>query len=128
MLAGDVAIVQEEYEGLAASEERVAPVAKAIADHPIAILPNHGAITTGATVQLATVRMILLEGMCQRNISVGVAARATSLTPQGIKLEHAMTAKSEIARIPVLQPLWKDLMTRLRRSDPDLFTGHAAAA
>jgi ribulose-5-phosphate 4-epimerase/fuculose-1-phosphate aldolase len=128
ILAGDIALVEDEYAGLAASEERVAPVARVLGDHPIAILPNHGAITTGPTVQLAMMRMLLLEGMCQRNISVGVAARATGLTPQAIKKEHAMTAKSEIAKIPYLQPFWKDLMIRLRQSDPDLFAGHAAAA
>jgi ribulose-5-phosphate 4-epimerase/fuculose-1-phosphate aldolase len=127
-LAGDVAVVEEEYAGLAASEERVAPVAQAIANHAIAILPNHGAITTGPTVQLATVRMLLLEGMCQRNISVAVAARATGLKARPITMEHAMTAKREIGNIPFLQPLWKDLVTRLRHSDPDLFSGQAAAA
>jgi len=127
-LAGDIAVVEDEYAGLASSEERVAPIANALAKNAIAILPNHGAITTGPTVQLAAIRMLLLEGMCQRNISVGVAARATGLTPRPIKSEHAMTAKQEIAKIPFLQPFWKDLLTRLRQSDPDLFAGEAVAA
>jgi ribulose-5-phosphate 4-epimerase/fuculose-1-phosphate aldolase len=130
LLAGDIAVVEEDYSGLAATEDRVRPFAEALSKHAVAILPNHGAITTGPNIQLAMFRMILLEGMCQRNISVGVAARATGLTPQPIKPEHALTAKSEIAKIPFLQPLWKDMLTRMRQSDPDLLelgSRHVAA-
>lgn len=123
MLAGEVAVVEEDYSGLATTQDRVLPIAQSLANRATAILPNHGAITTGANIQLAVLRMLLLDGMCQRNISVAVAANATGLTPQPIKAEHATTAKSEIAKIPLLQPLWKDLLTRLRQSDPDLFAG-----
>jgi hypothetical protein len=65
--------------------------------------------------------MMLVEGTCARNISVAAAARATGLTPQPIKPEHALTAKKEIAKIPVIQPLWADLLTRLKQTDPELF-------
>jgi len=131
MLAGEVTIVDDDYTGLAANEDRVLPVAKSLANSATAILPNHGAITTGPNIQTAVLRMLLLEGMCQRNIAVGVAAKATGFTPIPIRPEHAMTAKSEIARIPLLAPLWKDLMIRLRQSDPELVsgtTGNSAAA
>jgi hypothetical protein len=65
--------------------------------------------------------MILLEGVCQRNISVGAAAQATGLTPHAIAPEHALTTKQELARIPILEPLWEDLQKRLRQTDSDLF-------
>lgn len=120
ILAGDIGIVEEDYEGLAASEDRVLPLARKLGGHRAAILPNHGAVTTGPNVQLAMVAMLLLEGMIQRNLSVANAARATGWTPQPIKLEHAMLAKKEIARIPFLQPLWRDMMLRLQQTDPDL--------
>lgn len=38
-----------------------------------------------------------------------------------IKMEHALTAKAEIARIPFLQLLWADLLKRLQQTDPELF-------
>jgi ribulose-5-phosphate 4-epimerase/fuculose-1-phosphate aldolase len=118
--AGDICVVDEDYEGLATGDRNL-PLAHKLGEKPIAILPNHGVVTTGPNIQLATVRMMLVEGTCARNISVAAAARATGLTPQPIKPEHALTAKKEIAKIPLLQPLWTDLLTRLRQSDPDLF-------
>lgn len=118
--AGDIGIVDEDYEGLATGDRNL-PLARKLGEKPIAILPNHGVVTTGPNVQLATLRMLLVEGTCARNISVAAAARATGLSPQPIKLEHALTAKREIAKIPFLQPLWTDLLARLRQSDPDLF-------
>src|SRR5207247_6780294 len=75
----DVAVIDEDYEGLASEEERVMPIARSLGAKPIAILPNHGAITTADSIPLALVRMLLLEGMVQRNLSVAQAAGATGL-------------------------------------------------
>lgn len=124
--AGDIAVVDEDYEGLATGDRNL-PLARKLCEKPIAILPNHGVVTTGPNIQLAVARMLLVEGTCARNISVAVAAQATGLRPVPIKLEHAITAKQEIAKIPFLQPLWADLMTRLRQSDPDLFASATQA-
>lgn len=118
--AGDIAVVDEDYKGLATGDRNL-PLARKLGEKPIAILPNHGVVTTGPNIQLAAARMLLVEGMCVRNISVAVTAQGTGLRPVPIKLEDAITAKREIAKIPFLQPLWADLMTRLRQSDPDLF-------
>ncbi|HXB21733.1 MAG TPA: class II aldolase/adducin family protein [Candidatus Solibacter sp.] len=128
MLAGDVAIVEEDYTGLAASEDRVKPFADALAKQATAILPNHGALTTGPNVQVAAFRMLLLEGMCARNISVALAAQSTGLKPHPIKAEDALTAKAELARIPGLQPMWKDYLQRLQQTDPDLFENRPRTA
>jgi L-fuculose-phosphate aldolase len=121
LLAGDIAIVDDEFTGLAASEDRVRPFAEALGKQPVVLLPNHGAITTGSDIQSAMFRMILLEGACQRNISVASAAQATGLTPRPIAHEHALTAKRELAKIPIVANLWEDLLKRLRQTDPDLF-------
>jgi len=121
LLAGDVAVVEDDYEGLAAEEERVMPVADALRAKPVVILPNHGAITTGDNIQAAFLRMVLLEGMAQRNLAVAAAARSLGLEPIPIAPAAARRAKAEIARIPVLPLLWKDFLTRLRATDPDLF-------
>ncbi len=126
LLAGDIAIVEEDYTGLAATEDRVRPFAEALGKSAVVILPNHGAITTGPNVQLAMLRMLLLEGMCQRNISVAVAAQASGLEPHPIKAEHAIATKRELARIPILEPLWMDFLGRLRQTDPDLFSERPA--
>ena len=108
ILAGDVAVV-EDYAGIAATEDRVRPFAEALGKCSAVLLPNHGAITTGPNIQLAMARMMLLEGMCARNISVAVAAQATGLNAQAIKMEHALAARKELAKIPFLQPLWERL-------------------
>ena len=127
LLADDVGLVEEDYEGIASEEERVMPVARALREKRAVILPNHGAITTGDNIQLAFARMILLEGMAQRNLAVAQAARALGREPVPIAPEAARRAKAEIARIPVFAPLWKDYLTRLRATDPDLFAGREAA-
>jgi L-fuculose-phosphate aldolase len=121
IIAGDVGIVEEDYTGTAAGEDRVRPFAEAIAKYPAVILPNHGALTAGPNIQVALTRMFLLEGMCARNISVAVAAQATGLKPIAIKMEHALTAKKEIAAMPGIPAVWKDTLEKLQITDPELF-------
>ncbi len=121
ILAGDVAVVEEDYEGLASGEERTKSAALALGKHRAVILPNHGAITTGPNVQVAVFTMILLEGMVARNLSVLSTARATGLTPQPIKPEVAQQVRIGIAKMNALEPLWADLLHRLVATDPELF-------
>jgi hypothetical protein len=64
----------------------------------------------------------------QRNLSVAASARALGMEPKPIAMEAALTAKREIAKIPFLQPLWVDLLTRLRQTDADLFEAFAGVA
>jgi L-fuculose-phosphate aldolase len=123
LLADDVGVVEDDYEGLAAEEERVMPIADALRERPVAILPNHGAITTGDNIQVAFLRMVLLEGMAARNLAVAQAARNLGREPVAIAPSVARRTKAEIARIPVLPLLWKDFLARLRSTDPDLFEG-----
>lgn len=121
LLVDDVGVVLDEYEGLAADEERVMPIANALKEKRAVFLPNHGAITTGDNIQVAFLRMVLLEDMAERNLAVARAAQSLGLKPVPISLEAARRAKAEIARIPVLPQLWKDFLTRLRATDPELF-------
>ncbi len=121
LLAGDVAVVEEDYEGLASNEERLRSTAEAVGKHRAVILPNHGAITNGPNVQMALFAMLLLEGMVARNLSVAAAARATGFAPIPIKMEHAMAAKMAIAKMNALEPLWADQLHRLVQTDPELF-------
>ncbi|MDX6692919.1 MAG: hypothetical protein QOF02_522 [Blastocatellia bacterium] len=128
LLVDDVGVVLDEYEGLAADEERVLPVAVALREKRAVFLPNHGAITIGENIQLAFLRMVLLEDMVERNLSVARAAQSLGLKPTPIAPEAARRAKAEIARIPVLPLLWKDFLKRLAATDPELFEGRAATA
>lgn len=121
ILAGDVGIVDGDHTGLAATEHRVKPFAEAVGKFPAVILPNHGAITSGPNIQVALTRMLLLEGMCARNISVAVAAQATGYKPHAIKMEDALTTKREISEIPAIPAVWKDILIRLQHTDPELF-------
>src|ERR687889_887098 len=123
LLADDVGLVEEDYAGLAAEEERVMPIADALREKPVAILPNHGAITTGDNIQVAFLRMLLLEGMAERNLAVAQAARNLGREPVAIAPAAARRAKAEIGRIPVLPLLWQDFLKQLRLTDPDLFEG-----
>ena len=121
ILAGEVAVVDEDYEGLASGEERTKAAALALGEHRAVILPNHGAITIGPTVKHALFCMLLLEGMVARNLSVLAAARATGLTPQPIKMEVAQQVRVGIAKMNAFEPLWADHLHRLLATDPDLF-------
>jgi ribulose-5-phosphate 4-epimerase/fuculose-1-phosphate aldolase len=121
ILAGDVAVVDEDYDGLASTEDRLRTAAQQLGKSRAVILPNHGAITTGPSVQHALFTMLILEGMVARNLSVLSTARATGLTPQPIKMEVAQQVRVGIAKMNAIEPLWGDLLQRLVATDPELF-------
>jgi ribulose-5-phosphate 4-epimerase/fuculose-1-phosphate aldolase len=129
LLVNDVSVIEEDYEGLAATEDRVRPIAMALRQTRTVILPNHGAITAGATIQQATILMLLLEGTVQRNLAVAGASRATGWSPKAISRETAQRTKREIAaKIAFLEPYWQDLLTRLGRTDKDLLVQNPKGA
>lgn len=131
-LAGEVALVEEDYSGLASSEDRVRPFGEALRNRHALILPNHGAITKGSNIQQAIILMMGLERMVQRHLSVAAAARATGITPRPIAPEVALATKRElntiVAGLSPLNLIWDDLMAKLRDSDRDLFVAREQAA
>ena len=126
-LAGEVAIVEEDYSGLAATEDRVRPMGETLRNHHAIILPNHGAITKGSSIRQAIILMLGLEGMVQRHLSVTAAARTTGITPRPIAPEIALATKRElntiVAGFSPMNLVWDDLMAKLKQSDADLFAG-----
>jgi len=127
-LAGDVGIVEEEYNGLASSEARVKGCALALGRYRAVILPNHGAITSGNDMREAIIGMMLLEGMVQRNLEVEAAARVTGATPRPIAPEIAQMTRQELNGLQATGLIWDDLMAKLRQTDADLFDGRDMAA
>jgi ribulose-5-phosphate 4-epimerase/fuculose-1-phosphate aldolase len=119
--------VEEDYSGLASKEDRVRPFAEGLKKNLAIILPNHGAITRGQNIQQAVFLMLLLEGMVQRNLVVAGASRATGLAARPISPQIALATKQELMNLKALPLVWEDLMTKLRATDPALFTGGAKA-
>jgi ribulose-5-phosphate 4-epimerase/fuculose-1-phosphate aldolase len=126
-LAGEVGIVEEEYSGLASKEERVRPMAEALAKYRAIFLPNHGAITTGENIQQAVILMLGLEGMVLRNLAVVGAARAMGVAAKPIAPEVALATKQELRSLAALGLVWEDLMNKLRATDPGLFAAREQA-
>src|SRR5262249_11166333 len=78
------------------------------------ILPNHGAITRGNSIQEAIFLMLLLEGMASRHLAVHNAARATGLAPRPIPAEVALATKKELNALAALPLIWEEHLTRLQ--------------
>jgi len=120
-LAGDVGVLEEEYNGLASSEDRVKGCALAIGRYRAVILPNHGAITSGNNMREAIIAMVLLDGMVQRNLAVETAGRVTGITPRPIAPDIAQMTRQELNGLQATGLIWDDLIAKLRQTDPDLF-------
>ena len=120
-LAGEIGIVEEDYSFLASKDDRVRPIAEALRKHRVIILPNHGAVTAGQTIQQAVFLMLLIEMAAQRNISVAVAAQAIGATARPIAPQVALATKKELVSLNALPMIWQDQMARLAVTDKDLF-------
>jgi ribulose-5-phosphate 4-epimerase/fuculose-1-phosphate aldolase len=121
-LAGEVGIVEEDYSGLASTEDRVKPMADALTKHKAILLPNHGAVTGGANIRQAIIMMLLLEGMAARNVSVlMMSGGGQGPRPKPISMEVALATKKELAGLQALGMVWDDLMAKLRKTEPELF-------
>jgi ribulose-5-phosphate 4-epimerase/fuculose-1-phosphate aldolase len=112
-LAGDIAIYDEDYEGLASTEERVSPMAQVLEKFRTLILPNHGAITSGETIAAATIRMILLENVAKRYLEVNQAAATLGRKPRPVAPEIAMRTRKELEGLRAEGLLWKDYVEKL---------------
>jgi ribulose-5-phosphate 4-epimerase/fuculose-1-phosphate aldolase len=112
-LAGDVAIYDEDYDGLASKEERIAPMAAALKSVRNLILPNHGALTSGETIQGATIRMVLLENIAKRYLEVKSASMALGKEARPITAETALRTRKELEGLNAERLLWKDYLDKI---------------
>ena len=120
LLAGAVGIVEEDYSGLASTEDRVKPYAEALAKYHAVFLANHGALTRGADVRQAVLLMLALEGMCQRYLSVMHAQTVTGKQAKPISKEVALMTRKELAGLGAIGLVWDDFLNKLRATDPEL--------
>ena len=120
-LAGDIAVYDEDYEGLVSSEERISPMAEVLRGARNLILPNHGALTSGDNVASATIRMILLENLARRYLEVTRAALAIESTPRPVDPGTALSTRKELEGLGAEGLLWQDHIERLGLADITAF-------
>lgn len=71
------------------SSELADAVARAVAARDAALLANHGAVTLGATLELALQRMESVEHAARIILTARLLGRATPLTPEQVQALHA---------------------------------------
>jgi len=123
-LAGDIAIYDEDYEGLATTADRISPMATVLQHARNLIMPNHGAMTSGDDIPVAAVRMILLEHVVKRYMAVQQAALTLEKKPKGIPLDVAIRTRTEAGLKAVeqfVELVWQDYIKRLGLSGPGAF-------
>jgi L-fuculose-phosphate aldolase len=72
------------------SPELAIAVASAVGTHDAALLANHGAVTLGATLELALQRMESLEHAARIILTARLLGRANPLTPEQVQALHAL--------------------------------------
>ena len=120
-LAGDIAIYDEDYEGLAGTEDRIGPMAEVLRKARNLIMPNHGALTSGDNLAGATVRMILMENIARRYLEVSQTKATLGKTPQAISSDVAIQTRKELEGLKAEGLVWQDYIKRLGFDQPDGF-------
>ncbi|HEY4182364.1 MAG TPA: class II aldolase/adducin family protein [Kofleriaceae bacterium] len=126
LLAEDVAIHDEEYEGPTDRAERIAPLARVLQSVNAVLLPNHGALTAGKSLFLATLRMLRLEAMAKRHLELHVTAAALGRTPRPTDRDVAVSTRDSLNamadRHNVGELYWRDWIEQVKRVDPSFDT------
>jgi len=127
LLADDVVIHREDYQGPTDRAERIEPLARALRSANAVLLPNHGALTAGKDLFLATLRMLRLEAMSKRHLDLHVAAAALGQAPRPIEHEVAVRTRDDLQtladRFGVGDLYWRDWAEQVKRADPGFSDG-----
>lgn len=89
-------------------------IVAALGDRNVLVMRNHGAVVVGTSIELATMRAVLLE----RAAHVHVLASAIGGEPFR---DNDAFARRRLPHVGNLALLWDSHLRRLRRTDPDLF-------
>jgi L-fuculose-phosphate aldolase len=103
-----------------ATDDRQAIVA-ALGERSVLIMRNHGAAVVGESIEMATMRAVLLERAAQFH----VLARSIGGAPFAGRPEFAVRRVPHVTNLPLL---WESHVRRLRTTDPDLFDVAVPAA
>lgn len=115
----NVAAVLFHDEQVAYADDGVKPhtqVAHELGGKRVAIMKNHGAIVASDSVENAVIEAITLETAARYHLEC-VAAGGTEIA------EAEVLGGKTMYRRHYLPQMWRANLTRLRRSDPDLFAG-----
>jgi len=107
----------EDYNGLALDDDEGTRIARALADHSVLFLANHGVITTGRTVAEAFHLLYFLERASQIQILAESGGRKTRLIPAPAA-EHT-AAQGEDDQAEQAEQHFAALLRILDREEPD---------
>lgn len=96
-------------------------IVAALGARNVLIMRNHGAAVVGASVELATMRAVLLE----RAAEFHVLGKSIGGTPFPDDPAFEWRRRPHVENLPIL---WGSHLRRLRRTDPDLFERAVLAA
>jgi ribulose-5-phosphate 4-epimerase/fuculose-1-phosphate aldolase len=122
LLADDVVLHHEDYQGMTDRADRITPLAESLRSANAVLLVNHGALTAGKDLFLATLRMLRLEAMSKRHIELHVAAAALGVTPRPIDHDVAVRTRDELHavadRYGVGELYWRNWIEQVKNADP----------
>lgn len=126
LLADDIAIHHEDYQGPTDRAERIAPLAQALRSANAVLLPNHGALTAGKSLFWATLRMLRLDAMAKRHLDVHAAAATLGCAPRQIGQDIAVRTRDDLLALAerhgVDELYWRDWIEQVKRVDPGFAT------
>jgi len=115
--------VYPEFTGSIYTLEAARPIAAALGTKRVAILKNHGLITVGPNVMTALGDTLITERSARVQI---MATQAGARSIDAISAEVARATKEANVRPSIYEDIWRALVRRLHKSDPDLFTSENA--
>ena len=110
--------VYPEFTGSVYTMEAARPVAAALGAKRVAILKNHGLITVGPNLMAALGDTLITERAARVQV---MATQAGARSADTIPAEVARQTKQANIRPSLYEDIWRALVRRLHKSDPDLF-------
>jgi L-fuculose-phosphate aldolase len=102
------------YDDDGAATDSPEHIVAALGTTHVLIMQNHGAVIVGESIEMATMRAVLLEDAAR----VQVRAQSVGGTPFP---DSDRLAARRVAHVGNLPHLWESHLRRLQRTDPDVF-------
>ena len=96
-------------------DEEGTAIAGAIGKRKVGLMPHHGSVHTGESLELTVAETIVFSQCCEHQL----AAMQTGAKPMDRK--SALSYKAAYERFGFREQIWQANFRRLRQSDPDLF-------